>query len=415
LNPLLKSHIYYPLSLYIGLRYTRSNKGNRFVNFVSLFSTGGILVGVMALIVVTSVMNGFEQQLKERILGAVPHVTLSEAGGKVTDWQHFEAPLIALPGVTAVAPMVQSEAMLQSSHTLHGALLEGIDPASFPRGQGPADHMLRGRLADLKAGEYRIILGAGLARNLGVVPGDTLRVMVTEGARFTLMGRVPNQRLFTVTGIFEMGSEVDGSVALVHAEDAARLIRLKPGQFSAIRLYLQDPFGVEQLARRPLPEGLQWRDWRDTHGELFAAVKMEKNMMALLLSLIVAVASFNILATLVMVVTDKESEVAILKTLGLPTHQIVLIFMTQGIWSAAVGVVTGGLLGLAIASNLNPLLSALHLNLVLAGAGQALPVVFHWGQFSAILASALLLALLATLYPAYRAAQVRPAEVLRYE
>ncbi|HHQ4777254.1 TPA: lipoprotein-releasing ABC transporter permease subunit [Aeromonas veronii] len=411
----MKIGLFQPLSLAIGLRYAGSKRSNRFVSFISLFSTFGIAIGVAALMVVISVMNGFEGQLKGRILGVIPHVVVTNQAGRIDADPQGLPDLANLPHVVASAPMLDSEGMLQSPGQLTGVSVQGIDPAKWPKDDILHSQMLGGRLDTLQAGHYRIVLGQGVARRLNVSIGDQVRLILTEGTRFTPFGRVPAQRLFTVSGIFGVGADVDNQIALIALGDAQRLLRLPPETVGGIRLWLDDPFAADEVIKTPLPDGLLWQDWRRERGELFQAVAMEKRMMGLMLVLIIAVATFNILSALVMVVTDKEGEVAILRTMGMSESGIVKIFMVLGASSGVIGALFGGLAGLALSLGLNPLLNAVGLNLYMAAGGSGLPVIVEPAQVITILLGAVLLSFSATLYPAARAARVKPAEALRYE
>ncbi|HHQ4884741.1 lipoprotein-releasing ABC transporter permease subunit [Aeromonas veronii] len=411
----MKIGLFQPLSLAIGLRYAGSKRSNRFVSFISLFSTFGIAIGVAALMVVISVMNGFEGQLKGRILGVIPHVVVTNQAGRIDADPQGLPDLANLPHVVASAPMLDSEGMLQSPGQLTGVSVQGIDSAKWPKDDILHSQMLGGRLDTLQAGHYRIVLGQGVARRLNVSIGDQVRLILTEGTRFTPFGRVPAQRLFTVSGIFGVGADVDNQIALIALGDAQRLLRLPPETVGGIRLWLDDPFAADEVIKTPLPDGLVWQDWRRERGELFQAVAMEKRMMGLMLVLIIAVATFNILSALVMVVTDKEGEVAILRTMGMSESGIVKIFMVLGASSGVIGALFGGLAGLALSLGLNPLLNAVGLNLYMAAGGSGLPVIVEPAQVITILLGAVLLSFSATLYPAARAARVKPAEALRYE
>ncbi|CAJ1846909.1 lipoprotein-releasing ABC transporter permease subunit [Aeromonas veronii] len=411
----MKTVLFQPLSLAIGLRYAGSKRSNRFVSFISLFSTFGIAIGVAALMVVISVMNGFEGQLKGRILGVIPHVVVTNQAGRIDADPQGLPDLAKLPHVVASAPMLDSEGMLQSPGQLTGVSVQGIDPTKWPKDDILHSQMLGGRLDTLQAGHYRIVLGQGVARRLNVSIGDQVRLILTEGTRFTPFGRVPAQRLFTVSGIFGVGADVDNQIALIALGDAQRLLRLPPETVGGIRLWLDDPFAADEVIKTPLPDGLLWQDWRRERGELFQAVAMEKRMMGLMLVLIIAVATFNILSALVMVVTDKEGEVAILRTMGMSESGIVKIFMVLGASSGVIGALFGGLAGLALSLGLNPLLNAVGLNLYMAAGGSGLPVIVEPAQVITILLGAVLLSFSATLYPAARAARVKPAEALRYE
>ncbi len=414
----VKSTIFQPVSLAIGLRYAGARGDNRFASFISLFSTFGIAIGVMALILVSSVMNGFEGQLKNRILGVIPHALVTASNEQLTDWQPLVSPLAKLPHVTAVAPIVQNEAMVQGRGQIAAVMLQGVDPNSFPAQDLLRNSMGVDRLAVLQPGEFKVILGAALARKLDVLPGDQVRILASEGSRYTPLGRTPSQRLFTVAGTFEVGADVDEQLLFVNLEDARRLMRYPAGTVSGLRLWLDDAFAVDSLSLSALAsqlDGLHLVDWRRDRGELFRAVAMEKHIMGLMLVLIIMVAAFNILSALVMVVLDKQGEVAILRTMGMNDGAILRIFMVQGAWSGLLGAIIGSLLGLALAYFINPLLQLVGLNLYMAAGGAGLPVIVEPLQILTITFGALLISFLATLYPAYRAAKIRPAEALRYE
>ena len=291
--------MFYPLSFFIGLRYTKSKRNNQFVSFVSLFSTGGIILGVLALIIVLSVMNGFEAELKQRILGAIPQAKLTNQTNTITGWQARIDQLPDDPLIIDVEPMINAEAILQSKIGLQGTKIEGIYPDKYAS-ETVKSNIVVGSLDKLVASEYNIIIGDQLARILGVTIGDKVRITSTRGVRYTPLGQVPSQRNFTVAGLFDVGSDVDKYLVLMHAEDAARLIRIKTDQVTDLRFYFTEPFAVESWTPPVLQKDEIIIDWRSTHGELFAAVKMEKNMIWLLLCLIIAVAAFNILSSSVM-------------------------------------------------------------------------------------------------------------------
>lgn len=408
--------MFYPLSLFIGLRYTKSKRNNKFVSFVSLFSTGGITLGVLALITVLSVMNGFEGELKSRILGAVPQAVLSNDTQTINHWQEKLAPLLTIEKVKSVEPVVTSEAIIQSAKHLQGITFEGIYPEYYAS-EIIASNIYSGRLDDLTSRSYNIIIGSFLARTLSVSVGDKVRIISARGTRFTPLGQLPSQRNFTVSGLFEVGSDVDKYLVLMHAQDAARLIRINQDQVTGLRFAFDDPFDVLSWTPPVLSAGETITDWRRTHGELFAAVRMEKNMIWLLLCLIIAVAAFNILSSSVMVVSDKSAEVAILKTLGINGSTLNLIFIIQGAWSGIIGALIGTGLGLLLSTYINEVMSFLGLHLLANASGGArlLPVVHQPSQILIIMFGAMFLSLLATLYPAYRAGKVSPVEALRYE
>ena len=411
----MKSLIFQPISLAIGLRYAGARGDNRFASFISIFSTFGIAIGVMALIVVSSVMNGFEAQLKDRILGVVPHGVVTTSSGQLSDWQQYETVVTKLPHVQAAAPFITTEGMVQSPGNLAPIVVQGINPQNYPK-----EDLLRQTLGDvtlakLLPGKFNIILGGALAQKLGVMPGDMVRVLVSEGSRFTPMGRVPSQRLFHVVGLFDVGSPVDDQIALMHLDDARRLLRYPEQNVTGWRVWLDDAFQTEDIAKASLPSSLIFQDWRVERGELFRAVAMEKHIMSLMLVLIILVAAFNILSSLVMVVLDKQGEVAILRTMGMQSKTVMKIFMVQGIWSGVLGGLFGVVGGVLLTNYLNPGLKVLGLNLYMDAGGGGLPVEMQIPQVLLIAVGALLMSFMATLYPAYRAAHIRPAEALRYE
>ncbi|MCO0821036.1 lipoprotein-releasing ABC transporter permease subunit LolC, partial [Enterobacter hormaechei] len=331
--------MYQPVALFIGLRYMRGRAADRFGRFVSWLSTIGITLGVMALVTVLSVMNGFERELQNNILGLMPQAVLSSTQGSVNPQQLPES-AVKLQGVTRVAPLTTGDVVLQSARSVAVGVMLGIDPAQ----KDPlTPFLVNVKQTDLEAGKYNVILGEQLAGQLGVNRGDQLRMMVPSASQFTPMGRLPSQRLFNVIGTFAANSEVDGYQMLVNIQDASRLMRYPAGNITGWRLWLDAPLKVDTLSQQSLPEGTKWQDWRDRKGELFQAVRMEKNMMGLLLSLIVAVAAFNIITSLGLMVMEKQGEVAILQTQGLTPRQIMAVFMVQG---ASAGII-GALLGAA--------------------------------------------------------------------
>lgn len=319
----------------------RGRAADRFGRFVSWLSTIGITLGVMALVTVLSVMNGFERELQNNILGLMPQAVLSSTQGSVNPQQLPES-AVKLQGVTRVAPLTTGDVVLQSARSVAVGVMLGIDPAQ----KDPlTPFLVNVKQTDLEAGKYNVILGEQLAGQLGVNRGDQLRVMVPSASQFTPMGRLPSQRLFNVIGTFAANSEVDGYQMLVNIQDASRLMRYPAGNITGWRLWLDAPLKVDTLSQQMLPEGTKWQDWRDRKGELFQAVRMEKNMMGLLLSLIVAVAAFNIITSLGLMVMEKQGEVAILQTQGLTPRQIMAVFMVQGASAGIIGALLGAALG----------------------------------------------------------------------
>ncbi|PWC14172.1 lipoprotein-releasing system transmembrane subunit LolC [Brenneria roseae subsp. americana] len=400
--------MYQPVALFIGLRYMRGRASDRFGRFVSWLSAIGITLGVMALVTVLSVMNGFERELENNILGLMPQALITTPQGSLNPQMIPPSALSSLSGVQRIAPLTTGEVVLQSARSVSVGVMLGMDPnESDPLFR----YLVNVKQQALQPGEYQVILGEQLALQLAVKRGDQLRLMVPSASQLTPMGRIPSQRIFTVAGTFVSNSEVDGYQLLVNQQDASRLMRYPAGNITGWRLWLDEPLTVDVLSTQTLPAGTVWKDWRERKGELFQAVRMEKNMMGLLLSLIIAVAAFNIITSLGLLVMEKQGEVAILQTQGLTQRQIMTVFMVQGGSAGIVGALLGALLGVLLASQLNTLMPML--GLLIDGA--ALPVAIDPLQVVSIALSAMLIALLSTLYPSWRAAAVHPAEALRYE
>jgi len=412
-----------PLELYIGLRYLRARRASRFVSFISLVSLLGVAVGVAALIVVLSVMNGFEQELRSRLLNLTSHATVTAPDGRLRDWEPVLARIEATPGVAGAAPYVEVQAMLAHEGLLKGTLLRGIDPAREAAVSRVQDHMVAGSLEHLVAGTDHLVLGRLLAARLRVGIGDPLTLLVPTGSD-TGARLVPRLRRFVVAGLFEVGmEEQDGVLAMTHLEDAAAA-RGRPGEVSGVRIEMEDLFAAPQVARRIAAElgpGYQARDWTEENASYFRAVRIEKTMMTLILSLVVAVAAFNIVATLVMVVTDKRMEIAILRTMGLSPGSVMRVFLVQGTAIGAVGTLMGVALGVPLALHVGTLMPALEsllgFNVLPAEVYYItrLPSDLRWPQVALVSTIALGLCLLSTIYPSLRAARTEPAEALRYE
>jgi lipoprotein-releasing system permease protein len=393
-----------PVSLFIGLRYSQSRKGNAFLSFITLFSVAGIFLGVLALTVVSSVMNGFEGELKKRILGVIPHLIVQSAD--TTTPQRLSQ---QFPAIAQVSPFLQSEALIQSSKDLTGAMLQGVDVNALPTFLQQS--LQQGDWQEFAASRYQVVLGSALADKLRVRLGQQIRLILPNGGSYTPLGWMPRQRNFTVAGIFDSGSEVDKVVVLLRLQDLQKLTGNKE---TAWRISLHDAFLAPQLqAELSKLDGISAvSDWRQSHGKLFSAVAMEKAMMWLMLLLIVAVAAFNIVSALVMMVTEKQREVAILKTQGMTNQQLFYVFAAQGMSHGVTGALTGAVAGVLLTLTLNDLLALLGLQLV---QGMALPVILQWTDVLLIMLSAVLLTALAVIYPAWRAVQVEPAAVLRDE
>jgi lipoprotein-releasing system permease protein len=412
-----------PVALFIGLRYTHAKRRTHFISFISLTSMLGIALGVTALITVLSVMNGFEQELRERILGMASHATVSTYGGRLEDWQSVEQLVHEHDEVIAAAPYVRGESMLSAGKQVSGAIIRGIMPDAEGTVSDVVAHIQDGSVRHLRPGDYGIILGRELAYALGVGLGDPVTV-VSPRIMVGPVGVLPRLRRFTVVGVFEVGMyEYDRGVALVHMEDAARLFQLDD-DITGVRLKLDDLFRAPAVAAelgRQLGGDYLVRDWTRQHANFFRAVKTEKRVMFIILTLIIAVAAFNIVSTLVMVVADKRSDIAILRTLGAAPRTIMMVFVIQGAIIGVLGTLLGVAGGVALALNIETLVPAIEsfFNVQFLAPDvyyiSEVPSELHWDDVGTMSAVALVLSLLATLYPAWRAARTHPVEALRYE
>jgi len=413
-----------PLFAFIGMRYTRAKRRNHFVSFISLTSMIGLALGVLVMILVLSVMNGFDHEMRTRVLGMVPHATL-ESITPIQDWRGLAAEVQGDPQVLAVAPFSQMQGLLTHEGQVQKVLINAVDPAEEIKVSIIADFFRQGRLADLQAGEFGMVLGDRAADKLGVGLGDKVTFVAPE-VTVTPAGMFPRLKRFTVVGIFHVGAgEVDGHLALAHVQDLARLQRWQPDQVQGLRLKFADLFQAPriswELAQRLEQGDFYARDWTRSHGNLYQAIRMEKAMIGLLLLLIVAVAAFNIISTLVMVVTDKKADIAILRTLGATPRQIMAIFMVQGTVIGVFGTAIGAALGIWAALNVSSAIAALErlLGIQFLNADvyfiDYIPSQLMLQDVLLVCGAALLLSFLATLYPAWRAARTQPAEALRYE
>jgi lipoprotein-releasing system permease protein len=413
-----------PLPVGIGLRYLRARRRNRFISFISFSSLLGVTLGIMALIVIMSVMNGFERELRERILGMTAHVWVRalEDGQPLSGWSALQDQLRGQPRVQSVMPEVQGEAMIVHAGYVNGIQVRGLLPEQS-QATLIADKMIEGRLQNLAPGQFGIVLGEGLARTLRASVGDKVTVISPQPIA-TPAGILPRSKRFTVVGVFEVGTqEYDTAMAVVHMQDAARLFRLPDG-VSGLRLKLDDAFAAPAVAAALNATAAgRYRavSWTEEHVSFFNALKTEKTMMFIILSLIVAVAAFNIVATLVMVVIDKQADIAILRTLGLRTQQIMQIFIAQGIVIGCLGTLLGGAGGVVLAWQLPAVMHAMEQALHFKVFDPAvyyiseIPSDLRWPDVGVVLALGGLLCFVATLYPAWRAAHTQPAEALRYE
>ncbi len=413
--------MYKPLSLFVGLRYTSAKRDNHFISFISLTSMIGLILGVLVLITVMSVMNGFDRELRQRILGMVPHAVI-KSYSPMNDWESLQAKIAQVPGVEGVAPFIHAQGMATSEGNVHGILINGIDPQAEPQVSIVQNNMKSGVLEDLKPGEFGIVIGDLLASGLRARVGDKITIILPE-ASVTPAGVFPRMKRFTVVGIFSIGAELDGSLAMIHINDAAKLKRLG-NAIEGVRLKLDDLFAAQKVAwgiASELGSGYYASDWTRTHGNLFQAIRMEKTMVGLLLMFIIAVAAFNIVSTLVMVVTDKKADIAILRTMGATPGTILRIFMVQGSLIGLIGTGLGVLLGVLLASNISNIIAWLESVMGVQFLNSDvyfisyLPSELQWTDVGVISACTLTISFLATIYPAYRASKIEPAEALRYE
>jgi lipoprotein-releasing system permease protein len=415
--------MFHPLSLFVGLRYTRAKRRNHFISFISLISMLGIMLGIVALIVVLSVMNGFHTEIQARILGMASHATLSDPYGDLPSWRELLERVRESPAVVGAAPYVELQAMLVNGSSVSGAQLRGILPKEEDQVAELRQDMIKGDLDDLAAGGYKIILGQELAAYLGVGVGDKVTV-VTPQVSATPIGIMPRLKAFKVIGLLAVGmSDYDRYAGFVHLADAAKLMRLGNG-VTGLRLKLTDVMDAPRLAigiARDLGGTYRVVPWTEQHKNFFAALRTEKRMMSIILFLIVAVAAFNIVSTLVMVVTDKRPDIAILRTLGASPGRIMAIFMVQGTTIGAVGTLLGIVAGIALALNVEPLVAGieglfgihfLDPNIYYIS---KLPSDLRAGDVTWVSMGAFLMSMVATIYPSWRAARTDPAEALRYE
>jgi len=420
---------FFGYELFVGMRYTRAKRKNHFISFISMTSMIGIALGVAALIVVLSVMNGFQKELRTRILGVASHLEISGVNSTLSDWQSLAEFTTKQPHVLASAPYIYAQAMLSFDRGVQGAIVRGVLPDLENEVADLGSHMKAGKLDDLRAGEFGIILGADLAQALGAQLGDKVVVMAPQG-QFTPTGVVPRLKQFTLVGLFQIGMyEYDAGLALIHLDDAAKLYRME-NRVSGVRLKLDELFDAPavsyelQKALNQSPdftESFYVTDWTQQHANFFKAVQMEKRVMFIILALIVAVAAFNIVSTLVMAVTDKRADIAIMRTFGASPASIMGIFMIQGALIGVIGTAIGGVSGIIIALNIDviiPFIEQLFQVQFLAKDVyyiSDLPSDLIWSDVITIVILSFVLSLLATIYPSYRASKINPAEALRYE
>ncbi len=420
-----------PLAFFIGLRYTRAKRRNQFISFVSGFSLLGMALGTLALIVVMSVMNGFDREIKQRLLQVIPHIEVHAETGLV-DWAAVRSDIVQTAGVEAAAPYVDGDAMASFERGMQGIQLRGLLPADIRRVSSLDKHMLVGSLDDLREGEYNAVIGRLLARYLGVAPGDKINITLPQLV-VTPVGIYPRVKRFTIVGVFEVGAQVDQQLVVIHLSDAQKLLRLG-ARVSGIEIKTDDMYSADLTAKTLLhklsemgygsvdsQQSIEIRDWSQTQASLFSAVKMEKIVVSVLLMIIIAVAAFNIISSLVLMVADKKFDIAVLRTLGLSRGQVMAIFVVQGTSIGCLGVFVGGALGSLIAQYIGVIVSALESITGLRVFDpnvyfiSHMPSVLMWSDVVVVVSVGLLMSVLSTLYPAYRASCIEPAEALRYE
>jgi lipoprotein-releasing system permease protein len=412
-----------PYELYIGLRYTRAKRRTHFISFISAVSMLGIALGIAALITVMSVMNGFEKEIRARILGAAAHVQILGPERGIGDWEGLAARAGQHPDVTAAAPFVQAQGLLSTGSAVRGVYVRGIVPQLEDKVADFGKHMAAGDLESLQPGGFGIAIGVGIARALQLRVGDKVTLISPQG-QVTPAGLMPRLKQFTVTGIFALDhNEFDSSLALVRMEDAQVLYRTEGG-VSGVRLKVRDIDAAPRITRElaaKMPPEVYLTDWTQQNVNYFRAIQIEKRMMFIILTLIIAVAAFNLVSTLVMVVTDKHPDIAILRTLGASPGSIMKIFVVQGAVVGMVGTALGVIAGILLALNIDTVVPFVERSFGFQILSREvyyiseLPSDLHWSDVWSVALVSLVLAFVATLYPSWRAARVNPAEALRYE
>lgn len=416
-----------PIELFISLRYTRRKRKSGFISFISVSSILGILLGVAALIVVLSVMNGFQRELRATILGVVSHVQIVGSSGKLGNWETLRERIADVDSpvkIEGVAPFVSGEALFGRGATVHGAMIRGVSPDEEITVSDLSRNMVAGEFESLRAGSFRVILGVDLARSLGVAVGEKV-LLITPQGQVTPAGVMPRLKQFTVSGVFEMKNyQYDSALALINIEDAQKLFRMRPGEVTGVRLKLSDIDAAPELTSRlnaELPDNVFATDWTRSHATFFRAIQIEKRVMFIILLLIVAVAAFNIVSTLVMVVTDKRADIAILRTLGATQGQILRIFISQGAIIGVMGTILGLTMGLLVSMNIDVIVPAIE---SFFGTQFLAKDVYYIAEIPSevdpsdvisICVVSFALTILATIYPSVKASRVKPTDALRYE
>lgn len=414
------------LPFYIGLRYINSKRRNQYISFVSGFSLLGMLLGSLALIVVLSVMNGFDREIKQRLLQVIPHGTIA-SDTPIDDWLALKSFADKSPNVVFSAPFIEGHGMINYERGLHGVSLRGLIPEHIPELTELQQHMIAGDIDNLNERPFNIIIGRLLAKNLGIMVGDKISITLPQ-LTVTPMGMFPRVKSFTIAGVFEVGAQLDQDLVIMHLRDAQKLFRTGNG-VNGIEIRTDDMFAAPQImsrleksyANQHGQSDYMFGNWSQTQGSLFTAVRMEKNVITALLTLLIAIAAFNIISSLILMVSDKRSDIAVLRTLGLSRIQVMFIFVVQGGCLGIMGVVIGSLLGCLIALNINSAVGLLEyaLGIVVFDPNvyfiSQMPSQLQWQDVCFVIIAGCGMSLLATLYPAYRASTIEPAEALRYE
>lgn len=415
------------MSVLVGLRYLRAKRQNHFVSFISAISMIGLVLGVAILIIVLSVMNGFQREMRERVLGVVPHGTIINTDGFVEAWQPLVDTALANPRVISAEPFIDANGMFAFRSRTSGALIRGIDPEYRGDDDLIRQNMVAGDLSKLSSGDYNVVLGNGMAARLGVGLGDRVMLMVPE-VTMSIAGIQPRSKAFTVVGIFQLGAEFDSTLALTHYSDIGMLLRKPRGSVDGVSMQVSDLFAAREITREvarlaPGPVGSSWmiQDWTATQGTLFQAIQMEKRMIGLLLGSLILIAAFNVLSSLVMAVTDKQGDIAILRTMGAKARQIMGIFIVQGSAIGVIGVSIGVVLGVIGALTIDQIVAFVEglfgVQVLASGVYfiDYFPSDLLWQDVIRIAAFGFLVSVLATIYPAWRASKILPSEALRYE
>ncbi|MGK0440812.1 MAG: lipoprotein-releasing system permease protein [Pseudohongiellaceae bacterium] len=413
--------MYKPLALFIGLRYTQAKRRNQFISFVSLISLLGMILGVFALIVVLSVMNGFQSELRDRILSVIPHGSVYSQQ-PLLKWQSWQKLISEHDEVVSASPFIEGSVMLNRNNIMRNAKLTAIDPQFEHSLTSITDHIVAGELSQFKAGEYSIVMGDILARYLSIRPGDEVTMMLPK-VTITPMGVYPRVKRFKVVALFSVGAQLDSDTVFIHLNDGQKLFQLGSA-VDGIRIELQDIFLADDIFPRiakVLGNEAKIKTWQQTQGTLFQAMKMEKIMISLLLLVIVIIAAFNIISILTMMVADKRSDIAVLRTMGMKPNQVRNIFIIQGVAVGCSGIILGVLLGLPVAYYIGDIVIGFEsiLGLTVFNPNvyfiSKIPSVIKWSDVSTVIIAGFMLSALATIYPAIRAAKIHPAEALRYE